>query len=381
MGHLVPHRELIAALLKRGHTVHVAARDVGRAGAAFEGLPLHYWPVPLSLDLPTKIYQPTVSLAHILHNVGFANATDVTLRIAAWRNLLTAIRPNVLLADYGPTALLAVRGSAVKAVVIGMGFCLPPDATPLPAFATLAHGTTVEQLSDDESRVTLNMNSALQQHGLPKIQRLADTFYDTHAQVLTTVAELDHYPARGQAEYWGLSPERAGKSVAWPAGTGRRVFAYLKPFPAIEALFELLNQLELPSIIACDGLSESLRHRHRSATLNFTEGDVDIARLAVDCYVAITNGSHTTTARFLLAGKPVVMIPLQLEQELVAHAVTSLGLGLTVRPNEPQNLFPQLATILNSAVYHRAAADLASKYAAGCSDRLDRLIDVIEKTG
>ena len=61
MGHLLPHRTLIRHLLERGHTVHVAPRDVGRAGVAFDGLSFPHWPVPLTLDLPRRVYQPTIT--------------------------------------------------------------------------------------------------------------------------------------------------------------------------------------------------------------------------------------------------------------------------------------------------------------------------------
>jgi len=340
MGHLLPHRELVRTLQSRGHVIHVAARDVGRAGLAFEGLPVHFWPIPLSLDLPKKVYQPTVSFAQILHNVGFANVSDLTLRISAWRSLYAAIRPDLLLVDYAPTSLLAARGSQFKTVSVGTGFCIPPNRTPIPAFTTLSHLTSIRQLIDDENQVTATINCALENNNLPKADCLADVFHQTDAQLLTTLPELDHYPDRGYAEYFGLPDEREGKQVLLPPGVGRRIFAYLKPFPAIDALLSLLNQMALPSIVACDGLSEEVRQKYASATLSFVDSNVDLARMAQQCYLAITNGNHTTSARFLLAGKPLLMIPLQLEQELIAATVSRQHLGLTVRPTEPQNLFP-----------------------------------------
>ena len=36
-GHLTPHREVLATLQQKGHTVHVAVRDLVRATKAFEG--------------------------------------------------------------------------------------------------------------------------------------------------------------------------------------------------------------------------------------------------------------------------------------------------------------------------------------------------------
>ena len=167
MGHVAPHRELLRSLLERGHAVHVVSRDLVRAGRVFEGLALRYWQAPLSQHRPEMVYQPTISAAHILHNVGFADFADVTLRIEDWSNLLSSIRPQLVLADHSPTALLALRGSAVRTVTIGMGFCLPPPQSPLPAFSTLSHLKGGEQLADDESCVVQTINAALRQHDLP----------------------------------------------------------------------------------------------------------------------------------------------------------------------------------------------------------------------
>ncbi len=376
MGHLAPHRELLRSLLERGHAVHVVSRDLARAGRVFEGLTLRYWQAPLSQHRPEMVYQPTISAAHILHNVGFADVADVTLRIAAWRNLLSSIRPELVLADYSPTALLALRGSGIRTATIGMGFCLPPPQSPLPAFSTLSHLKSVEQLADNESRVVQTINVALRQHDLPAIASLADVFHAADRHVLNTVRELDHYPERGPVEYAGLPPERPGTRVVWPLGQRRRVFAYLKPFEALDALLELLNKLELPSIVACDGLSADSRRKHASATMTFAPPNVDLAQMARECYVAITNGNHTTTARLLLAGKPVMVVPLHLEQELIAAAVQRLGAGVTVRPKEPHDAYQQLAELLNQNKYHESAETFATKYrAGGATASVESLID------
>lgn len=376
MGHLAPHRELLRLLIERGHSLHVVSRDLARAGRAFEGLELRYWQTPLSQQSPEVVYHPTISSAHILHNVGFADVSDISVRIAAWRNVLVAIRPHLVLADYSPTALLALRGSGIRAVTMGMGFCLPPRQSALPAFSTLAERVTVEQLAEDESRVVRTINAALQQHHLPPVTSLAEVFHAADLHVLNTVRELDHYPERGPVEYAGLPPERSGVRVFWPMGTRRRIFAYLKPFVALDSLLELLNKLELPSIVACDGLTSESRRKWASATMTFAPPNVDLAQMARECHLAITNGNHTTTARLLLAGKPVMVIPLHLEQELIAAAVQRLGAGVVVRPHEPQDVYRQLAELLNQKNFHSAAAAFAEKYRGlGTASSLERLAD------
>ena len=48
------------------------------------------------------------------------------------------------------------------------------------------------------------------------------------------------------------------------------------------------------------------------------------------CDLGITNGSSSTTAQFLLAGKPVLMMPLHVEQLLSSRAIAAAGYGITV---------------------------------------------------
>lgn len=380
MGHLAPHRELLGGLIQRGHTIHVAACDLVQAARAFDGLVDRFWQCPVSNQRPNQIYQPTLSMAHILHNVGFASADDLCVRTAAWRNLFLAIRPQLLLTEYSPTALVAMRGTVVPKAVLGTGFCLPPNRTPLPAFATLRPlASDVAQLSADEASVVIVINSVLHSQGLPLIGSLADLFHETDLQILTTIRELDHYPDRDRAEYWGLPPERQGVRVDWPASDRRRVFAYLKPFDTIGTVLEILNKLELPSMVACDGLSSELRRQYSSATLAFAPPNVDLTQMAQDCHFAITNANHTTTCRFLLAGKPVMMIPLHLEQELVAEAVLRAGAGVVVRPKESRDAFAQLVPLLNASTHHDAAAELAARYAKSDGNRLERMVEALEK--
>ena len=377
-GHLIPHRELLQQLLTRGHRVHVVSRDLARASRAFAGLPLQLWQAPLSLHPPDRIIEPTVSLSHVLHNVGFANMADLAARIAAWRNLFDAIRPDLLLADYSPTALLAARGIGIRTIAIGTGFCLPPRLQPVPAYVTLRQSASLQQLAHDESRLVVTINEALAAFAAPAIANLADVFHSTTAQWLTTLPELDHYPDRGPADYWGLAAERRGVSATWPPGDRRRVCGYLKSFPQLESLLQLLNQLELPTVIACDGLSAAVREKHASRTLSFAPPNVDLVQMAAECHLAITNANHTTTARFLLAGKPVLMIPLHLEQELIAHAVQRHQMGVTVRLREPRDVFSQLAELLNKPTYHAAATAFAARYTTQFENRLEKMTTAIE---
>ena len=91
---------------------------------------------------------------------------------------------------------------------------------------------------------------------------------------------------------------------------------------------------------------------------------LDLGLVTRDCYCAILNGTHATTVQVLLAGRPVLLLPLTLEQHLLANRVAALGAGVAVNLADPKDVFRQMANILNEDRHVQAAAEFASLYAA-----------------
>lgn len=73
------------------------------------------------------------------------------------------------------------------------------------------------------------------------------------------------------------------------------------------------------------------------------------------------------------------MIPLHLEQELLAESVRKTGAGVVVSPKSAQDLFHQLALLLNGNECHLAAATLREKYGQKDEGRIDRMIAILER--
>jgi UDP:flavonoid glycosyltransferase YjiC (YdhE family) len=70
-------------------------------------------------------------------------------------------------------------------------------------------------------------------------------------------------------------------------------------------------------------------------------------RVAAECDLGILNGTHTTTANLLVAGKPTLHFPLYLEQHLTAQKVEELGAGFCVTTASPENVRTKLSLLLN----------------------------------
>jgi hypothetical protein len=94
-----------------------------------------------------------------------------------------------------------------------------------------------------------NANHVLRRRGQPTLERLGQLYGEVDDVLLTTLAEFDHYPMRTNVRYRGPWMLAGGESPEWPAGPGKRLYAYLKPFPSLPQLLTLLAQADCRSII------------------------------------------------------------------------------------------------------------------------------------
>jgi UDP:flavonoid glycosyltransferase YjiC (YdhE family) len=90
--------------------------------------------------------------------------------------------------------------------------------------------------------------------------------------------------------------------------------------------------------------------------------------------VAITYGSHGLTAGFLRAGKPVLVLPAQIEQYLLAKRVEALGAGCLMSPKDS---FNNIEDSIRGLVQERSYSEAAKAFAQS-SGGLDQ-DSVIEK--
>ena len=137
-GHVVILAQLAQRLLARGHQVHLAWRDLEPCarllGEAFGSERLHLWQAPVCHERADDASHPA-SYPELLLRAGFRDAEGLLARVRAWRRMLDAIDPALLLADYAPTALLAARNSPIAVAQIGSSFLVPPIARqPFPSF-------------------------------------------------------------------------------------------------------------------------------------------------------------------------------------------------------------------------------------------------------
>jgi hypothetical protein len=174
LGHLANLAPLARRLAERGHRVVVALRDLSRAWQVFGEIDVFCLQSPVKTRNDGERIEPPRTFAHILHNVGFGDFNELWSMTAAWRNLYDYVRPDAIIFDHSPTALLAARGYPARRILIGAGFFWPLDQCPLPDLRPWL-GTPGERLASDEKFVLANVNLALQYWQQPPLERLAGT--------------------------------------------------------------------------------------------------------------------------------------------------------------------------------------------------------------
>ncbi len=362
LGHLMRLLPLARGLCQRGHRVVAALRDLSRAGNVFGGLNVVCLQAPIKTHVGAGRFDPPRTFAHILWNSGFGEFDELLTMTAAWRSLYGYVRPHLIVFDHAPTALLAARGFPARKALVGNGFFCPPDVCPLPDLRPWLPDDSV-RLRENERQVLDNANRVLAAQGQPCLARLSQLYREVDESYLATFQELDTYPERSAAHYWGAWPNLDGKPPVWPDGRGKRVFAYLRPFAALPRLLSQLNASRCPTLMYGDGLDRSVPARFRSATLRLENERLALAEVGKQCDLAILNGTHGTTISMLLAGKPILQLPICLEHAHNSLRTSHLGAALCANLTKPRQIEEALDILLRSTEHEEAARRFAARYA------------------
>ena len=366
-GHLMPLRAIAEQLRARGHGCAFAVRELDGA----ERLGLHrygpVYPAPLAVGRIRNPVRVQTSYASLLHNCGFDQEDSLAGRLRAWRELMTLSGSSAVLGDHAPTALLAARSLGLPVAATGTGFTLPPPTSPLPAFPGLRLGASV--LARNEEQVLRLVNAALGRFGAAPLTSLRQLF-DGVLAGLKTYPELDHYGLPRAAGYLGLPDFSSGLEVDWGPSGEKRVLAYLRPFAGLESLLDALARLPAQVLVRIAELDPARLASYQRPGLLFIDRDIWLRQAVEGCDAFINYGAHGATAEALLAGKPVLLLPNNVERQLLAARAQQLGAALVLNGNQKQPVADALQQLLDDDGLRQAAARFATRHAGRDRSRI-----------
>lgn len=354
-GHLVPLRSVAKEFARRGCEVVVLCRDGEKARRIFSGTGIAVEQSPAWTLNKTGF---SLNYAQNLWGNGYWDIEMFGSHFDWWSDRLRALRPGYVLADYAPTALLAALSLNIPRGAMGTGFTLPPMATPMPSLHPWLE-SPVEALADAEDAVLGTIRSRV-----PSVRSVAGIFQGAE-RFLTIFPELDHFETRATERYFGpVFGSASGHELAWPDGSGPRVFVYLTA--SNRCLTELINHLtslELPVVGHIRDLPESGRKAMESATLRLSGSLLDLDHTVAGCDIAVTQGGLHTSARMLLSGARLLICPEQLEQTLQAYQLNKRGLCEWVSVFSAAHLVKQrFETVASSAELGWNTAAFAARH-------------------
>ena len=365
LGHVGRYLPIALRLRERGHRPVLVLRDISQAAAVLAPHHLEFVQAPVWL-IPITGLPPDLNFTETLYRFGFLDPGGLLSMTMAWRRLWELLQPQLLIFDHAPTALLAARGLHLPRVLLGNSFAVPPRVRPLPRFRWWTRGQSEHgRLAETEERTTRHCNLVLKQLEAPPIAQVADLF-EAEATYLCARPQLDVYGERqaGQGgEYIGpINSLGMGADPFWPAGDGPRVFAYLKSdYKHLEPLLGALAKSRARYLIYAGGLPEQVRKRHESERIAFSAAPLRMSEVVKQCAAIICHAGGMTDIA-LDHGKPLLLLPMQMEQTMTSHRVELLGAGVLFPIEAVPGLLPKLVKRLVDDVSLAAAA---AGYAAG----------------
>ena len=367
LGHVGAFMPLARALREAGHSVHWLVTQPAVVGEFLASESFTWLAAPSVPE--TQRQGPPLTYADILLRFGYADPRALFGLVGGWREAMRLNGAQLVLADHAPTAVLAARTLNIPVMLFSNGFTAPPRVSPLPNMRpwTEVPGHVISQI---DQTALVSVNQVLRRHGCAQLEHLAELFVVAE-EALITFPELDHYADRGPARYWGSLPSAGtGIRCEWPAGggdnVGSRVFAYLR-HECIhhEAVLAALFGSRSSSVIYFPGIATDLQQRYSEPHMKFLSQPADIDQMTQEADLAVTYASLATTTAFLLAGKPLLMLPSHLEQFLVARRVVEMGAGMLINPEQPPgDLRGALEALQSNRSYRENAQAFATKYAA-----------------
>jgi hypothetical protein len=119
LGHAGRFKPLAQALMQRGHQVDLMLRDIVHTRALLADLDVRVLQAPVWLHQTVGVPTPTISLAEILMGNGYLQAGTLAGLVAGWQTVMDMLRPDVVVADYAPTATIAARIAGIPVATVG----------------------------------------------------------------------------------------------------------------------------------------------------------------------------------------------------------------------------------------------------------------------
>lgn len=361
LGHVMSCAGLAGALELHGHRIAFIFRELRQLAVVPEARNFEIFQAPRSAREGVGAGIPA-SYADIMLGCGFSDPDELFGLVVGWRSVLSRWKPDLLVADFSPTSLLAARTLGLPAVTYGNGFFIPPGATPLPPFRVNAQ-VDPARIAESDARVLATVNAVLARLKAAPLERSAQIF-ETRENFLCTFPELDHYGTRETSAYWGPRVRfDRGVEVPWPDGSGKKVFVYVKADLAqLDDLLRVLQASPHRIVAFIPGLDPARRAMLTGRRRAYSDRPVRLDGLMRGCDLVVCHAGEIATGALML-GVPSLNFPSHYEQFLTSVRLKQVGASEWIPPEPAKDeIARSFNALLDDPRYAFAARTFAARY-------------------
>jgi UDP:flavonoid glycosyltransferase YjiC (YdhE family) len=352
MGHVAKLLTVGRALRAFGHRLVLASSGMPDAPGLFDE-EVEIVPAPVARARPPRGSRPrrAVSYADVLDDAGYGDDRALAGLVEEWHRLLARSAAALVVADHAPAACLAAHGT-IPSVVIGTGFTVPPvNGRCFPPLEPIAESAAREE----HLHAVISRVFQARRQSVPATLPAAVA---GSARFPCCSPELDPYDARSSPVAGPLNalPPSAPPSVP-------RFFAYLAAGPLLEPLVTALAESGVPGDLFVRGVP-FLAALLAGSRVTVHDRPPAAAEVVPHATVVVHHGGTLSEAA-LSAGRPQLLAPVYLEQELTARALVRLGVGVVApMPVSADGIAAVVTATAASGCLMARAQDLAGAVAA-----------------
>lgn len=381
-GHVSRFKTIAQELKQRGHRPICILRDISRAEELLGGSSIDYLQAPI-WQAKTQGLPADLNFTETLLRFGFLQPEGLLAMVKAWRQLWRLIGADLIMLDLAPSAGLAARGLGIPRILVGNSYSVPPKLSPLPAFRWWQKlPAEHHRLRETEERVLRNINLVAKRQGIPLLDKVSDLF-SAEQRLSCSIPELDVYGPGEDRTYIGpINSISMGTPPHWPSNDKPRIFAYLKPhYRHFDAVIEAMRATDASFLIFAPGLSAATEKRYAHPNLVFSDTPFHMGDTVRSCHLVICHAGGTTDVA-LMNGKPLLQLPMQMEQTMTSRRTEMTGAGLYLPlDGNPGDLRRMLKRVISTPAFTEAAEAYAQRHSAFCNEKsLAQLLCICEET-
>lgn len=291
--------------------------------------------------------------------------------IKAWQTLYDTIKPDVIVCEHAPTAILA-SGDRVPIIQIGSG-TLTPSAH-YEYFPSILGG---DARHEEQSKLLGSMNQVIKNHGVKPLKKFGDLFKHCQ-QVITSLPEFD--PDHVQTGRRHIGPlELSAQPARERKANEHQIYVYLPAYhPNIVNLLKGLMNFKDEALIQIRDIKEDTAVSLSSVGYQLYDGD-DYEQCIADARFVLHYGGLAMCQQVLYSGASQMLSPFHGEQRFNADVLHQNELGIYAKVNAtPEAIAHGINWLLKDTKIINQAHKKALELHKNKKEPLSELIKIIE---